>query len=240
MPVVSLRRRADLSELLDGPLQADGDLAGNLRDLAQINRWTGGNFLYQRALGRLLRPWPDASFSLLDVGGGRGDGVARMVTWATRRRQECRGILLDRSTPILHLASGQRHIGVRVLQGDGCHLPLRDRSVDVAGCSLLLHHFSPEQAVVLLREMARVARIGVIIDDLLRSRVGYLGARLMGALLTTNRLTRHDGQLSVRRAYRRLELAALLRRAGIRPICQLTIPGYRSVMAGHTDSVARQ
>jgi len=99
----------------------------------------------------------------------------------------------------------------------------------------LLHHFSPDQAVVVIREMARVARIGVIVDDLLRSRVGYVGARLLGALLTSNRLTRHDGPLSVRRAYRRPELAALLRRAGIRPVCQLTIPGYRSVVAGVPD-----
>ncbi|HEY8741546.1 MAG TPA: methyltransferase domain-containing protein [Chloroflexota bacterium] len=235
MPVISLRQRTDRPELLDGPLQADSDLAGNLRDLARINRWTGGDLLYHRALGRLLRGSPGPSFSLLDVGGGRGDGVARVVTWAAHRQRECRGILLDRSTPILQLANSQCHCGVRVLQGDGCRLPLRDHSVDVAGCSLLLHHFSPDLAVVVIREMARVARIGVIVDDLLRSRVGYVGARLLGALLTSNRLTRHDGPLSVRRAYRRPELAALLRRAGIRPVCQLTIPGYRSVVAGVPD-----
>jgi ubiquinone/menaquinone biosynthesis C-methylase UbiE len=161
------------------------------------------------------------------------------VTWAARRRHTCRGLLLDRSTPILQLASNQRHFGVRVLQGDACRLPMRDRSVDVAGCSLLLHHFSPDMAVVVLREMARVARIGVIVDDLLRSRLGYLGARLMGTLLTANRLTRHDGPLSVRRAYRPSELAELLRRAGIRPLCQLTIPGYRSVVAGNPDHVTQ-
>jgi len=90
-----------------------------------------------------------------------------------------------------------------------------------------------------LREMARVARIGVIVDDLLRSRLGYLGARLMRTLLTANRLTRHDGPLSVRRAYRPSELAELLRRAGIRPLCQLTIPGYRSVVAGNPDHVTQ-
>lgn len=238
MSVVSLRQRAEIPELLDGPLQADGDLAGNLRDLAQINRWTGGEILYQRALGSLLAPSSQVSFSLLDVGGGRGDGLAHLVASAARRRQGCRGILLDRSTPILQLAAKERHVGLCVLQGDACRLPLRDRSVDIAGCSLLMHHFSPEVAVVVLREMARVARIGVIVDDLLRSRIGYLGARLIGLALTSNRLTRHDAPLSVRRAYRAPELAVLLRRAGIQPRWHFSIPGYRSVVAGYRDGVA--
>ena len=66
----------------------------------------------------------------------------------------------------------------------------------------------PDEAVRLLREMARVARLGVVVNDLDRSRLGWVGAWLLGHLLTGNRYTRHDAPLSVRRAYRADEMAA--------------------------------
>jgi hypothetical protein len=45
-----------------------------------------------------------------------------------------------------------------------------------------------------------------------------VGAWLLGHLLTTNRYTRHDAPLSVRRAYRPQEAAAMLYTAGLRPV----------------------
>ena len=56
--------------------------------------------------------------------------------------------------------------------------------------------------------MGRVARLGIVVNDLERGRLGWLGAWLMGHLLTGNRYTRHDAPLSVRRAYRTARLAS--------------------------------
>ena len=49
--------------------------------------------------------------------------------------------------------------------------------------------------------MARVARLGIVVNDLDRTRLGWLGAWLIGRLLTGNPYTRIDAPLSVRRAY---------------------------------------
>src|SRR5260221_14405848 len=66
--------------------------------------------------------------------------------------------------------------------------------------------------------MGRVARLGVVVNDLQRSRLGWLGAWFLGHLLTANRYTRHDSTLSVRRAYRPDEMVELLRAAGLTPV----------------------
>lgn len=234
MHVTSLGRRAKTLELLDGPLQPDADLAGNLHDLAAINRWSGGNLLLHAALQHLIGVSPGGRLSLLDVGGGDGSGLSGVICWAARQRLQCRGILLDRSKPILQLARRRRQPAIWVLQGDACQLPLADNSVDVVTCSLVLHHFAPAPARRLLREMARVARIGIVVDDLLRSHVGLFGAWAMSRLLTPNRLTRHDAPLSVRRAFRSTELATLLAEAALQPIWWRTIPGYRAVVAARS------
>jgi len=64
--------------------------------------------------------------------------------------------------------------------------------------------------------MGRVARRGIVINDLRRNRLAWLGAWLLSRLVTGNRYTRHDAPLSVRRAYTLAELTSLMAAAGLR------------------------
>ena len=108
--------------------------------------------------------------------------------------------------------------GLELHVADGRSLPYPDRSFDVAHASMVVHHLPPDAAVELLREMARVARLGVVVNDLRRTRRGLIGAWLMGHLLTANRYTRHDSTTSVRRAYEADEMAGMLKAAGLAPV----------------------
>jgi ubiquinone/menaquinone biosynthesis C-methylase UbiE len=107
-------------------------------------------------------------------------------------------------------------------------MPFADASVEIVTCAFALHHFSPGVAAGLLCEMARVARIGVIVTDLCRSHAAYWGARLL-ALGFRNRLTRHDGPLSVLRAYTAAEVRSWMARAGLRGMVHAE-PLFRLVM----------
>ena len=64
--------------------------------------------------------------------------------------------------------------------------------------------------------MGRVARRGIVVNDLLRGRGAWLGAWLLSHLATRNRYTRNDAPLSVRRAYTASELMSLVAAAGLR------------------------
>ncbi len=84
--------------------------------------------------------------------------------------------------------------GLTLTVADGRALAWPDDAFDVAHCSLVVHHLDEEAAVGLLREMARVARRGVIVNDLARGRLAWLGAWLLAHLATANRYTRHDAR----------------------------------------------
>jgi ubiquinone/menaquinone biosynthesis C-methylase UbiE len=115
---------------------------------------------------------------------------------------------------------------------DGRTLPYPDDSFDVVHTSLVIHHLDPADAVALLREMRRVSRRGVVVNDLRRGWHYWLGARLLAWIGTRNRFSRHDGPLSVRRAYSAGELRALLAVAGLRPISETKDPlGHRWAIA---------
>jgi ubiquinone/menaquinone biosynthesis C-methylase UbiE len=164
-----------------------------------------------------------AELTLLDVGTGSADIPAALIRRAGIRRRRLHAIGIDTRPEILAAArrarsgDGKDHI-VELQLGDGRHLGYADRSFDVAHASLVLHHLDPRVAVELLREMGRVARLGVVVNDVDRTRVGWLAAWLLGHVLTGNRYTRHDAPLSVRRAYRPQEASAMLYAAGLRPV----------------------
>jgi ubiquinone/menaquinone biosynthesis C-methylase UbiE len=214
-------RRTDAAELLDGRLDDPRALAGNLRDLRRINRWLGGVALSASAIDALAAHRPE--LSLLDVGTGGADIPVAFLERSAARGRRWSIVALD-SRPEILAAAVLARPGLATLDGldlhvgDGLSLPYPDRSFDVAHCSLVAHHATPDEAIALFREMARVSRLGVVVNDLDRRRLGWIGAWLLGHLLTGNRYTRHDAPLSVRRAYRIDELAALLRVAGLSPV----------------------
>jgi ubiquinone/menaquinone biosynthesis C-methylase UbiE len=103
---------------------------------------------------------------------------------------------------------------------DGRSLPYGDGAFDVAHASLVVHHLAGDDGVRFLRELARVARIGIVINDLERGWRPWLGAWLVLHALTRNPFTLHDGPLSVRRSYTRPEMRALLEAADLRPVSE--------------------
>jgi ubiquinone/menaquinone biosynthesis C-methylase UbiE len=236
-----MRRLADTPELLDGPLDDPAELAANLRDLRRVNRLLGGTRLSRRALGALLGERTEP-VSLLDVGTGAADIPAALVTRPLPRGQRLTITAIDSRAEVLAAAvAGRADLagldGLRLAIGDGRQLGDPDGSHDVVHASLVLHHLEPDEAIRFLREMRRVARLGVIVNDLARSRLAWLGAWLLGHVLTGNRLTRHDAPLSVRRAYTPTEMRSLMTEAGLRPIATFGgLLGHRYAIAAVPDT----
>ncbi len=220
-----MRRLANTAELLDGPLDDATALAGNLRDLRRANALLGGVRLSREAIDALVGAGGGgrAGIELLDVGTGGADiPVALIDDWRRNGRRLAVTAVDDRPEVLaaarLARPDLERVEGLRLGVADGRALPYDNRAFDVAHASLLVHHLEPDEAVRLLGEMARVSRRGVVVNDLSRGPLRWAGAWLLAHLATRNRLTRHDGPLSVRRAYTAVEMHALLAVAGLRPI----------------------
>lgn len=232
----AMRRLAGAHELLDGPLDDPVALRGNLRDLAWINRRLGGIRASRHALDRLLdgRTGPH---SMLDVGTGAADIPLALISRTRGGARPLSVTALDSRPEVIDAARAldprvAGTDGLEIVLGDGRSLPWPDRAFDVVHASLMIHHLEPTDAVAFLLEAARVARRGVVVNDLVRARHHWLGARALLAVTTRNRYTRHDGPLSVRRAYTLVELRALLAAGGLRPVAEVM------ALAGHRVAIA--
>ena len=81
-----------------------------------------------------------------------------------------------------------------------------------------------------LRSFDRLATRGVVVNDLVRRRRPYVRSWLVTRPF--NAVLRHDGPLSVRRAFRPDELTALARRAEMSWLLLQTHFGHRMTLAG--------
>ena len=227
-----MRARDDaIHELLDGGPWDDGTLRRNLRDIRRINGLLGWRAAVVRGVAREVRTAGLRAFSLLDVASGSADIPAAIARWAARAGTPARIVASDLSPQIVAIASEAcaGTPGLSVEQQDALAVTYPTGSFDLALCTLALHHFAPDDAVRLLRELARVGR-RVLVYDAQRARLAYLGVIALTRLLRMDPMTCHDAPSTVRRAYSAGELRALAARAGLRNArVRMQVP-YRLVL----------
>ena len=217
-------------ELMDDPALAKSDHLHALEALARINVVSRTAARVAKAVTGVLAadglPTYADPVVIVDVACGGGDVTVDLAARLAGNRQ--RGLVevvgldispraIERSRGLAERVGSQATFMGRDVLADGCP------PCDVAVSSLFLHHLDDTSAIALLRSMALAARRGIVISDLVRSPLGLALAVLGTTFLSTSRVARVDGPLSVRAArtlaeYRTLCDAAGLRGASIRQV----------------------
>lgn len=190
------------------------DFEQSFSDIRRINRFLGGTAVVRRELEALVVS--DQTVTMLDLGTGTADIPLAMIRRTRSHGGRIQAVALDANPTIIQIAKREANgdPDLKLMVGNAVQLPFADGSFDFVTCSLTFHHFSDSVAVSTLREMHRVARHALIVNDLQR---GYLPACLIWLLTRLARmhsLTRHDGPLSVMRSRTLAEYRDLGARAG--------------------------
>ncbi len=218
------------AELLDDPALGAQAVQAALREIRWVNRWLGGRHALRRGLAVALRDVPrGGTVEALDVGSGDATLPAAVVRWAARRGWRLRWVALDRSAAAAVLC---RDVGrpAAVIQADALAMPFRERSFDVVVASMFLHHFPAPAVIDLLRNLRRLARIALVINDLRRSRLAWAGIWALSRALGSHPVFAHDAPLSVRRGFTAEELQAAAHGAGIQPRALFRCWAFRLVL----------
>lgn len=208
--------RVESPELLDQGAGTPTDVAANLAEMWRLNRYSGGfqaltTHLYPRIVNR------KSPVSILDLGTGSAQTLVAIARWARARHLSIHCMGVDWAAR--NLAVARKYIAsfpeITLLQADALSLPCPPNSADYVISSLFLHHFPPEQVIHVLSIALSTARRGIIMTDLVRGWLPILGFKLVQPIFARNDLTRHDGALSIRRAYTPAELYDLAHAAGL-------------------------
>ena len=216
MPV-DFSRRALTPELMDGPDVDRDTFRGCLVDLAKVNRLTLAYRPTVAFLNRLHASglWPrDRPAVILDVGSGYGDMLRLVARWARARNLEVRLVGLDRNPFAGQVA--ERVKGSQGIQWLAEDLFQHKGGADIVLSSLFTHHLDDEALTRFLEWQEVNARIGWFINDLLRNPVSYYGCAALSRLMLWHPFVRHDGPVSISRAFHPSDWTVRLAEAGVR------------------------
>lgn len=210
----SLPLRSRETELMDREPADFASFSACLRDLERVNR---ASFGYRPTLS-----WLDGvvgerrRLSILDVGSGHGDLLRRIWRWAQARgvAVELTGVDINPLAARSAREATPRDMGITYETADLFEIG-SERSFDVILSALFAHHLSDAELLRFLRWMEDTARVGWHINDLHRHWVADRGLRAIFGALPVHRFVRHDGPVSVRRAFARDDLVRLVAAAAL-------------------------
>lgn len=211
---MNFHARAHLSEWMDQPCAYE-EMRSCLRDLAKVNRFT---FAYRPTLHwlqTLLRP-DNAVAHIVDVGCGGGDTLRQIERWAERRRISVQLTGIDLNPFAARVAREFSPATSRITWVTGDAFSYKpSKPIDLVISSLFTHHLADAEIPRFIGWMEGVTTRGWFINDLHRERMPYYGFRALASVMRFHRFVRHDGPISIRRAFRHEDWNEYLREAGI-------------------------
>ncbi len=206
-----LSERDRRPEVMDDPGLDPVEHARALRGLGRINALSRSAAILWPEIEKLARS-TRGTVRVLDLASGGGDVPIALARKAAARRRKVVIEGSDASPVAVRFATARSRgrVPFRVL--DALREPIPG-GFDVLTCSLFLHHLDRTEARRLLAKMA-VARL-VLINDLARSRAGYVLAWAVCRLLSRSPVVHHDGPVSVAAAFTPDEALQLAREAGL-------------------------
>ena len=208
-------QRSDEPELMDDPSVDLETFRGCLAALAKVNALTLARVPTLDFLGRLRRAGrlnPGRPVEILDVGSGYGDTLAGIAAWAKRRGAVVALTGIDLNPWSAQIAQAACPGVARFITGD---VFAHEGRADLVVSSLFTHHLDDEQIVRFLRWMEAHAAVGWFVNDLHRHPFAYYGFGMLARLMGWHRFVRHDGPVSIARAFTPADWQALIARAGL-------------------------
>lgn len=202
---------------MDQPgLDADRHLAA-LEGLRRINWLSRSGALFWPALTRLARQADeDRPLRVLDLATGGGDVPLRLARRARQLGLPIEFAACDKSArAVTHAADSAEVAGERLscfVWDIGEGVP---EGYDVLMCSLFLHHLGERQALTFLAQLRVAARRAILINDLLRTPLGFVFAWAGTRVLTGSSVVHVDSLLSVQSAFTIHEIRGMANDAGM-------------------------
>lgn len=226
-----MKRRFDPSEreIMDRPQPVTAELERDLKNLRELNRWFGSYALISMFLTRWIKP--GTRLRVIDLATGSGDIPRLVAEYGRKIGAELQIDALDRQSSTLEIAKNlsANYPEIKFVEGGILDWKAAE-PYDLVLCTLVLHHFSEENAVRVLERCRALSRRFVLASDLRRGFLLRTGVWFLTEFMFREPMTKYDGRLSAARSFSFLEMNELARRAGWTNFGHKTFPFSRQAI----------
>jgi 2-polyprenyl-3-methyl-5-hydroxy-6-metoxy-1,4-benzoquinol methylase len=212
-------KRSSKKELVDDLALDDAALTQNLRELEAVNHWLGGRTTLISALTevhqRHSRVLQAKTITIGDLGCGGGDLLRAVHAWAKAKQLSVELIGIDANPFMVRYAveKSRTFSKIRFTTANVLSDAFKTMRFDIVCLNTFCHHLSDAELIKLFKQLGTQTGTAIIVNDLHRHWIAYLSIKWISRLLNFSYLARHDGPLSVLRAFRKRELIDLIKRA---------------------------
>jgi len=182
-----------------------------LTDLKRVNSWLGGNSITLDGIRKLLSyKGEKTTVTILDIGCGDGEMLRVCADKFQDIQMDFSFVGIDANQFIVEEAIRRTKDfqNIRYRNMDVFSKEFEDLEYDIALCSLFLHHFKNEEIEYLMKKITDKAKVGVVVNDLERSRFAFVLFKIVSNLFVRTKTARTDGLVSIARAFKKKEIRA--------------------------------
>lgn len=215
------KTRSGKKELMDNLALADPALTENLQELEAVNHWLGGKRTLISALNKVYekrsRAFKNKRVVIADLGCGGGDLLRAIHDWAREKEFNVELLGIDANPFMVQYAvrNSLAFSKITFKTVDVLADAFKNMQFDIVCLNTFCHHLTDADLVRLWKQLEKQTSTAIIINDLHRHWLAYVSIKWLSRLLKFSYLARHDGPLSVLRAFQKRELIALLALANI-------------------------
>ena len=172
-----------------------------VNDINKINTVLGGFKFTLYEVRKVIAQFPDEELVICDAGCGDGEMLRYLNKHIKDDHVSFLGV--DFSANSIQKAREMSEGLNRVRFRESDILKDQNLKCDILISSLTMHHFSDEEIVDLLKKFKKIATKYIIINDLHRHRVAYTFFRLFSPIFIRNKISRHDGLISIASGFKK-------------------------------------
>ncbi|MGE8427026.1 MAG: methyltransferase domain-containing protein [Sphingobacterium sp.] len=212
---IDTRYRTSQNEIMDDFRLEGDELRVTLDRIAKINRFLGGNSITLNGVKKLLSTsYKNETITIVDIGCGNGDMLRMLSDYGNRHHIKLSLLGIDANPYTTNCARdlSKDYTNITYLCADIFEANFEDVKYDIVLCTLTIHHFDDEAILRLLDSLVNVSKLGVVINDLQRSKMAYRLFQTIAVVFRLNRMTKVDGLVSILRGFKKVELVQFAKR----------------------------
>ncbi|WP_029036089.1 methyltransferase domain-containing protein [Salinimicrobium xinjiangense] len=207
--MINTSNRSDRKEIMDDLEMQGEELEKTLLDLDKVNKWLGGNKITLEGAEKLLKSCCyTRPVRIIDVGCGNGTILKEVAEMGRKRGDQLELLGIDANRHAMEIArrnlSDYPEVSFKAM--DVFSEEFKALEADIILCTLTLHHFTDEQIEDLMKAFTSMVKLGVVVNDLERSRSAYYLFQAFCAAFNIREINRKDGLTSILRSFKRKDL----------------------------------
>ncbi len=206
---INTSRRTNEAEIMDDFELQGAELEKTLEDLDRINYLLGGNQITQKGVKNLLKNISKKrTIRIADIGCGGGDMLRRIANWGRKKNYNFELTGIDANSHAIQIAEklSDHYPEINFKNLNIFSEQFQEMKFDIILCTLTLHHFSDKEIEKLIDKLYHQSTIGIVINDLHRTRWAYFLFKLFCAGFIRNDIARQDGLTSILRGFKKREV----------------------------------